>query len=45
MGGFYNPYARSVASDIAPKNPQLSAYAAPRTENGAVNPFARSAGK
>jgi hypothetical protein len=45
MGGFYNPYARSVTSDAALLKPQPAANATPRAENGAVNPFARSAGK
>jgi hypothetical protein len=45
MGGFYNPYARSVASDPAPRNPQSQSEKAPRAEHGAANPFSRPAAK
>ncbi len=45
MGGFYNPYARSVASQAATPKPQSSASAAPRVDNKPANPFSRPAGK
>jgi hypothetical protein len=50
MGGFYNPYARAVSYDFAPKKPEPTATAeteAPAHERGEVsggfsNPYARS---
>jgi hypothetical protein len=52
MGGFYNPYARAVSYDFAPKKPEAPAgdTAAPANERGDVsggfsNPYARSVEK